>query len=189
MMEININTKKCNKCGDEKEIHEFRNCKGGKYGVRSDCRKCELKSKKTFREKNKEKIATSYKRWATENKEKKNKINLEYFSKKYKDPLFKFKHNTRALIWQIFKSKKIKKDSTCEKILGCTFEHFIKHIEMQFHPGMSWDNRSEWHLDHIIPIGSAKTFEKVIELNHYTNLRPLWADENRKKSDKIIYLI
>ena len=50
---------------------------------------------------------------------------------------------------------------------------------------MNWDNRGEWHYDHIIPISNAKTEEEVNKLNHYTNFQPLWAKDNRFKSSKI----
>ena len=46
---------------------------------------------------------------------------------------------------------------------------------------MTWENRSEWHVDHIIPLATAKTEEDVYRLNHYTNLQPLWAHENIRK--------
>jgi hypothetical protein len=51
---------------------------------------------------------------------------------------------------------------------------------------MSLDNHGKWHLDHIIPLATATTEEDVIRLNHYTNFQPLWADDNLKKSNKII---
>ena len=40
-------------------------------------------------------------------------------------------------------------------------------------------------IDHIIPISSGKTEDEVIKLCHYSNLQPLWAEENLLKSDKI----
>lgn len=53
---------------------------------------------------------------------------------------------------------------------------------------MNWDNRGlyGWHIDHIIPLSSAKTEEEVYKLCHYTNLQPLWAKENLSKGNKII---
>jgi hypothetical protein len=51
---------------------------------------------------------------------------------------------------------------------------------------MSWENRDEWHIDHIIPLSSANSEEELYKLCHYTNLQPLWAEENIKKSNKII---
>ncbi len=49
---------------------------------------------------------------------------------------------------------------------------------------MSWNNRSEWHIDHKIPLASAKTKEDVIRLGHYTNLVPLWSVDNLKRDLK-----
>ena len=71
-------------------------------------------------------------------------------------------------------------------ILGVDFDTFKKHIERQFTKGMTWNNHGEWHYDHIIPISSAKTEEEVIKLNHYTNFQPLWAEDNLRKSNKIV---
>jgi hypothetical protein len=53
---------------------------------------------------------------------------------------------------------------------------------------MSWDNYGfyGWHIDHVIPLSSAKTEEEVYKLCHYTNLQPLWAEDNLKKGSKII---
>jgi len=50
---------------------------------------------------------------------------------------------------------------------------------------MSWENRGKWHIDHIVPVSSAKTEQDIIKLNHYTNLRPMWASDNIKKSNKM----
>jgi hypothetical protein len=52
---------------------------------------------------------------------------------------------------------------------------------------MTWQNRNLWHLDHIIPLASAKSEKELINLNHYTNFQPLWALENMKKSNKLQY--
>ena len=51
---------------------------------------------------------------------------------------------------------------------------------------MTWENHGEWHIDHIMPMYTAQTEEETLELNHYTNLQPLWAEENLSKSNKII---
>ena len=41
-----------------------------------------------------------------------------------------------------------------------------------------------WHIDHKIPISSPKTEEEIYKLNHYTNLQPLWRDDNLIKGCK-----
>jgi hypothetical protein len=50
---------------------------------------------------------------------------------------------------------------------------------------MSWSNHGKWHIDHIIPLSSAKSKEELVKLCHYTNLQPLWALDNLGKANKI----
>ena len=77
-----------------------------------------------------------------------------------------------------------------KEVFGITIwnETFGKVVEEQFVDGMSWDNYGiyGWHIDHIIPLSSAKTEEEIFKLCHYTNLQPLWAVDNLKKSNKLI---
>ena len=53
---------------------------------------------------------------------------------------------------------------------------------------MSWDNYGKfgWHIDHIIPLYSAKDIEELKKLFHYSNLQPLWWEDNLKKGSKIL---
>ena len=59
-------------------------------------------------------------------------------------------------------------------------------IESKWLEGMSWDNHTVngWHIDHVIPLASAKTEEEIYKLNHYTNLQPLWWYDNLSKGKK-----
>jgi len=75
------------------------------------------------------------------------------------------------------------------EMLGYTPQQLRKHIEMQFLDGMTWDNRSEWEIDHITPISTATTKEDVIALNQLPNLRPLWARLNNQKNSRKHFLI
>ena len=77
-----------------------------------------------------------------------------------------------------------RKKSKTADILGCSFEEFKTHIESQFQPRMSWENRHLWQIDHIMPVSMAKTYDEIVRLNHYKNLRPLWALDNQKKANK-----
>ena len=78
-----------------------------------------------------------------------------------------------------------KKNKTFE-IVGCEPNELKMYLEKQFVVGMSWENRNEWHIDHIIPLSSAKTEDELYKLCHYTNLQPLWVVENIQKSNKIL---
>jgi hypothetical protein len=134
---------------------------------------------------NKEKIVKRAVDWYNNNKDRAHeRINLYLRKKRNSDKIFRLTDNIRSLIGGSFKNNGFKKDSKTIQILGCTIAEFKSHIESQFKDGMSWENRHLWHIDHIMPVSMAKTHDEVVRLNHYKNLRPLWAHENLSKSDK-----
>jgi len=154
---------------------------------------------------NKEIVNARTKEWYENNKERnkpyRDKYNKGYYQKNKesiiaqnyqyklnrlgKDDLFRFKIQIASLVAGAFKRTKFKKGYRTREIIGCEYEQLIEHMESQFTDGMSWDNKGEWHIDHIIPISSAVTEEDVIRLNHYTNLQPLWAKDNLSKGSKL----
>ena len=73
-------------------------------------------------------------------------------------------------------------------LVGTTIKKLIKHLESQFIDGMSWDNYGlhGWHIDHIKPCASFDLTceDQQKECFHYTNLQPLWAEDNLKKGDR-----
>jgi hypothetical protein len=89
--------------------------------------------------------------------------------------------------YRAFQKIRSNKPTNTENLLGCTYIEAKLHIESLFKPGMTWDNHSlhGWHIDHIIPISSAKTQDELVKLCHYTNLQPLWAKDNLRKGAKL----
>lgn len=107
--------------------------------------------------------------------------------KKYMlDPMYRTKESLRARVARAFVQKGFTKRSKTFEIVGCSFADLEQHIEKQFLQGMSWDNRDEWHIDHIVPLSLAQTEEELIKLCHYSNLRPLFAKDNLVKSDQML---
>ncbi len=102
------------------------------------------------------------------------------------DPVYRFKVKIRKRIRSILKDRGYTKKSKTHEILGISYEEFNLHMERQFVKGMTWDNYGEWHIDHIIPLATAICEDDVIRLNHYTNLQPLWAEDNIRKGSKIL---
>ena len=121
--------------------------------------------------------------WINNNRE---KYNSYWTNRKKQEPEFKLLVNMRSRIWKYLNILNITKKNKTFEIVGCTPEFLKEHLEKQFVDGMTWENRGEWHIDHKIPLSSAKTEEELYKLCHYTNLQPLWAEENLKKSNKII---
>jgi len=126
------------------------------------------------------------KKWISENKHRFSGYRKNWLNK---SPTANVAERIRRRINESLKRFGYIKRNKSSEILGCDWQLFKNHIEKQFKPGMTWDNRAKWHLDHIVPIASAKTEDDVIKLNHYTNLRPLWAHENLIKSAKMEFLL
>jgi hypothetical protein len=71
--------------------------------------------------------------------------------------------------------------------VGCSLPELKRHIENQFLAGMTWENRDRWDIDHVIPVAvfnHADDQERRV-CHHFSNLRPLWSDSNRRKSDTL----
>lgn len=204
-----INKKKCSKCKVIKKIEYFHKNNSRKDGYSCQCSACQKESSRKSYEKHKLKVNNRSKKWRSKNKENISEYNKKWFSEnpkynisrsKYKkewtkkrietDEVFKFKQAIRRSICSSFNrgKNKFKKESSTSFILGCSIEEFKHYIESKFTDGMTFDNHGKngWHLDHIVPLATAKTKEDIIRLNHYTNFQPLWAEDNLKKSNKII---
>lgn len=76
--------------------------------------------------------------------------------------------------------------------LGCTIIELIAYMQQHFLPGMSWDNWGDgpgkWHIDHHRPLASFDLTDplQLKQAVHFTNLRPLWWEENLKKGATLI---
>ena len=165
-------------------------------------------------EKNKEKILKRNKEWKEKNREKYSKILKQYYknnqdkikqyrtkniekkrefdriynkNKRENNYIYKITVQIRNRINNCITRKGYKKGSKTEKILGCNYETFINHLLETYknNYGVEWDKTESLHIDHVIPISTAKSEEEVIKLNHYTNLQLLKAEDNLHKSNKL----
>jgi Na+-translocating ferredoxin:NAD+ oxidoreductase RnfC subunit len=169
--------------------------------VGGSCRICQRAACKSHYERNKEAyharsraFERANKDWQSDRNKKYRAENSEKISARLKlrwdtDHLYRTQRIIRNSIADAFRRKGFTKRHRASSILGCTWDELQKHIEKQFVIGMSWENRSAWEVDHIVPVSTAKTEEDLVSLNHFTNLRPLWTALNRAKSDTITHLI
>jgi hypothetical protein len=94
--------------------------------------------------------------------------------------------NLRSRVRIAIKNQYGKKAYKTIELIGCSIQQLKQHLESLFVEGMSWDNHGEWHIDHI---KQCFKFDLTIpeqqkECFHYTNLRPLWAEDNFKRKKK-----
>jgi hypothetical protein len=138
------------------------------------------KYRKDYNLLNKDKVSLQFKiageKWRNKNK--------NYVAKRREtDYMYKIRVNLTSRINRFFKYSKMTKNCKTMDILGISIEGFKEHLKSKFTEKMNFDNYGMrgWHIDHIIPLSSASTEEEIIKLCHYTNLQPLWWDENIKK--------
>ncbi len=77
------------------------------------------------------------------------------------------------------------KNGSAVRDLGCSIEEFKSYLESKFTPDMNWSNRGVkgWHIDHIVPLSAFDLTnpEELKKACHYTNLQPLWWNDNLSK--------
>jgi hypothetical protein len=185
-----METKKCKKCGVEKEITEFNKDKYSKDGIRYRCRECTSLEYKKFYYDNRDNEINRQVKYQDNNKEKVNiRRRRRETERRNTDILYKLQISVRNRLKHYLKSKNLTSYSNKTKdFVGCSPNELKEYLENKFKEGMSWENFGfyGWHIDHIIPISEAKTIEDIYKLSHFTNLQPLWAEENYKKSNKIL---
>jgi hypothetical protein len=204
-----METKVCKKCHIQKSLDDFGNHKKYKDGKNSECKMCFKETRKKYYGRYKERVNKWYnenseltklrsKEWKTSNPERNKELNQKSDKRRrqkitqknkqlyHSNDLIRLRYQIHSLIGNSFRKKGYSKKSITQNILGIDFLEFKNHLQSQFTDGMNWENKNEWEIDHIIPISIAKNEEQIIKLNHHLNLRPLWAKDNRKKSNKIL---
>lgn len=104
------------------------------------------------------------------------------------DPTYGLTKRLRCRMTKALYAQGALRTANSKALMGCTPAEFRLHIEAQFLPGMTWDNRSLWHLDHKLPCKHFDLVDPAQQLAcfHYTNIRPLWGEDNLRKSAKVL---
>jgi transposase-like protein len=196
---------KCKEC--DKDYRNKNKSKIAKYMSEYNIKNRDLlvKKKRQYRIENIDEIRRRDRLWSIKNKEKVRANQEKQWSlnrKKYyakavercklrrsSDDIYYLKGKISHRVRMAMKGIGLRKGSATSEMIGCTWEEFHLHIERQFQKGMTWKNRNLWHIDHIIPLATATCEDDIIRLNHFTNLRPLWAEDNLRKSDKLEYIL
>jgi len=157
--------------------------KGKQY---KESHKKELKIyQKIYAKTHKNEIKNRKKIYNLNNKEKiHNQQNKRQQERKKTDIRFRLSCNLRTRLAKVI-SRHSKSLSTMF-LIGCEIDYLMYHLQEQFTEGMSWDNYGDWHIDHIKPCASFDLSkpEEQQKCFHYTNLQPLWAEDNIAKKDK-----
>jgi hypothetical protein len=131
---------------------------------------------------NKEKVIIRVSKYYQDNKEYLNEYHKMYKKEQYRKYPYIFAHRNILKRHLAFINDS-KLDKTSE-LLGYSSNELKIYIESLFKDDMSWDNYGEWHIDHKKPLSKFDKTEKSNIVNALSNLQPLWAIDNLKKSNK-----
>lgn len=199
-------TKTCSNCHACKPVALFRK-------KHNQCKACIAAYYRKYRQNNKEKLAAKDRKYRQENKEKitankreyrqENKEEIAAYQREYRqehredrnardrkrrknDPVYAITKRLRSRMWEAVKAAGLdKKCDSSSELLGISYQGLKEWLEAQFTEGMTWENRSDWHVDHRVPCDA---FDMTVETNQricfwYKNLQPLWATQNIQKSN------
>lgn len=160
-------SKRCARCRTVKPIDAFARRKHSKDGHGCYCVPCQREQTRT------------------EGSRRSRPDQAQYKSKRYKaDPSFRLACQLRCRITKVMKGGK--RCLPIKDIVGCTLEHLKAHLESLWTEGMTWSNHGKtgWHIDHIRPCASFDLTdpEQQKACFHWSNLQPLWAVDNFRKS-------
>lgn len=173
-------SKQCPRCRVIKDFSEYYRCRTQKDGLYCYCKLCHNKSSAEYSQRNREKTRQRENR------------------RKTAEPAYLMKCRLLGLVRKSLDRRALSRPvksvtSSFWAAVGYSSEDLATHVEKQFLPGMTWANRREWHLDHILPVRSftyasfeCSDFRACWALS---NLRPLWALDNLTKGVKQVFLL
>lgn len=165
---LELKTKNCTRCKENKEFEEFYKSSINPDGLKCYCKSCtkeinkpyeklrweikkeEIKSDpilksdlaikgRIWRTKNKERLSESKTKYYHENKERILKYSTDYHRlRKLEDNNFRLRCNTRKRVYDAVRG--ICYSSQTQAIFGCSRDEFLNYLESKFYGGMNWDN-------------------------------------------------
>lgn len=205
-----LNIKRCALCLHLKHASQFGIRpwpKGCRMGLRSRCKSCESTTSAQWHRSNRNKDREAARRRRSTDRDRYNAYCREYYRsnpdvvrritrkkylKKRANSEGRLSDAIRNQINTALKEKK-KGGRRTFSLLGYSVSQLATHLEKQFLDGMSWENRSEWHIDHIVPLASfsinGPDDPELKRAWAMTNLRPIWAEENLRKRDSRQFLL
>lgn len=206
----------CTKCKEKKPFAEYYKDKSIRDGHTTRCKVCLQHLKKKYRQDNIDKVRANARQYYKNNadrlranmrkyrannidklrvQQRKRQKRSEAKDRRNKQRKERWKSDVKYRLTGTLRTrlrkalKRNTKSVSTLALLGCSVEQLKRHLEKQFQPGMSWDKRHEWHIDHIVPCNSFDLTDPIQQQQcfHYSNLQPLWKAENISKNDKELH--
>jgi hypothetical protein len=168
--------KQCSKCKEWKDESEFGKHKGKPDGLMYQCKLCDN---------------ARARKWYSKNRRRKLTYDASYKNDRYHtDAIYRLKVLSRRALSSALKRGGFSKRSPTAKSRGCSDAELKQHLFARAEQEISKFTEQKflsghYHLDHCIPLATAKTEADIFKLSHYSNLRLLPAADNLKKGDTV----
>ena len=205
--------KYCSGCGEVKPISAFHRKTGAKDGLQTYCRVCKnardrdwqqanpalvrkynqrrraahpnlaRDSARQYRKERPDRTRDAVHRYSRNHRD---CIRIRERLRRQQDPIHRLVCNLRTRLSRAVRGKY--KGGSAVRDLGCSIEELMVHLSSMFALGMSRDNYGQWQIDHIVPLASFDLTKptQVKRACHYTNLQPLWAEDNARKGAQLV---
>jgi hypothetical protein len=176
----------CFTCKEEKQYDLF-SLKGKQKPY--ECKTCTNRIYREKRVSNKEEYNRKKREEWAKNNEKRTAARRKNLQKRRdEDSQYRMKMALHVRLYDAVKRQKGIKSSKTLELLGCTVEDLRLFLETEFVEGMTWENYGQWHIDHTRPCASfnLEDPEEQKKCFHWTNLQPLWAQDNMRKGAKFV---
>ena len=198
-----MESKKCTKCGEVKNISEFYGDKRANDKLTSSCKSCVIKDTRKWRlanlarvkkqrklhyAQNQERAKQAVREWIATHPEMKRNMQRRYDKKRRATPEGKLNCSLSGALRRTLRGGK--SFVHWENIVSFSVDQLKRHLEKQFTPEMNWGNYGTyWHIDHKIPI-AAFNFQTVSDTDFkrcwaLKNLQPLPKSVNCSKQDRL----
>lgn len=200
-----MNTKKCSKCQEIKDISEYIK----KCGM---CRPCRTIHRKEYRIKNKEKFKQKDHQYYSKYREKIRKQQTKYYEKnsqniqeqrkekrienpeKYRNiQRMRYQNNLNHRLSLVYRNRVRREISSGKKYLqylGCSIDDLKKWFEFNFElDEFEWSTYGkQWEIDHVIPCCkfNMQKEEEIYSCFNWKNTKPATVSLNKSKNSKIL---
>jgi hypothetical protein len=127
---------------------------------RNRCKACRAAYHREYHQEHREEIRSRQREYGQEHRE---EIAAQRNERYHSDPTHAMKLRLRARMSYAVKAAGLdNKCASTSELLGISPQGLKEWLEAQFTDGMTWENRSDWHVDHIIPCDA---FDMTVDEN------------------------
>ncbi len=185
-MEQAIVCSKCNQPKDDSQYGKYTDPRTGKLRLRKICNPCRTQVEGVRSRENAERSNGYKKKWRDGHKDEiRDYERVRTRDKRQNDRIYNRRRQINAQLARAIRTRA--EDTELDKV-NCSVRQVKKWFKFQFQEGWDFTDNKKWNIDHVVPLSFFDLDNEQEELMacHWSNVRPVEPNENRRKSDKIV---